>query len=411
MKINLPTGQRQLGFTIPAGCSFIRPGQVKQDVDKDAFVQELVNQIDHFNFKTKKRCLSVAVVVADKTRLSELPKFITWIENALQESKIQDFELKFFIAYGSHPKQSESESFTVYGENYSKYQFIHHNAVSRNFQDFGTTSRGTQILINARLFTENDLVITFGAVSHHYFAGFGGGRKLIFPGLAKLSSIKHNHSLFLDFPHRTLHKQCQSGVLEGNPLAEDLKEIYIKLPATIGIHTVLNHEGKVSAFKIGTDYASFQEACRLYESYYKTNAGDTFDLVVASTGGFPKDINFIQSHKSIHSAFRFVRDHGKLILLAECKDGIGNDKLLEIFKLKEWDQIFPDDRRKYENNTGTALAQLEKSIRIQIQLLTSMDQATCKILGVEKIDHQIAQKTIDNHSGTIGVIENAALIY
>ena len=411
MKIQLYSGNTHLGFELPDEVSFIRPEVIKPNIDKAAFIEKLVFQIDGFNIPTNKKPVSIAIVVADKTRLSELPVFMPWIEKALLESDLPNFDINFFIAYGSHPKQSESESLASYGDIYSRYQFTHHDARSGNFQDFGTTLRGTRILINERLFNNNDLVITFGAISHHYFAGFGGGRKLIFPGLASLSSIKHNHSLFLDFPNKSLRANCQSGVLDDNPLAEDLKEIYEKLPATIGIHTVLNQKGKVCEFKIGSNYDSFIEACRVYEANYRTNSGETYDMVLASTGGFPKDVNFIQSHKSIHSASRFVKDNGKLILMAECRDGIGNSRLLEIFNLKDWDKVFPADREKYENNTGTALAQLQKSARIQIQLITSMDEEVCKLLGVEKTDFQTVQTLIDNHNGSIGVIENASLIY
>ena len=63
-------------------------------------------------------------------------------------------------------------------------------------------------------------------------------------------------------------------------------------------------------------------------------------MVVASAGGYPKDINFIQAHKSMHNAASFVQDDGKLIIFAECRDGIGNQAFMNLFKLGGWDQIF-----------------------------------------------------------------------
>ncbi len=409
--MQLKKGDTQFGFAIPGNSVWIRPELTQHEIDKAEFIQNLAGHLNRLYTSGGKNSVRIGIVVADKTRLSQLPVFLPWIEESIENSKLPDCSLTFYVAYGSHPKQSESESLAAYGDFYSRYPFIHHDARSADFQDFGTTSRGTRILINAELFSRNDLVITVGGISHHYFAGFGGGRKLIFPGLAAISSIQHNHSLFLDFANHSLNSNCQSGVLEGNPLANDLEEIYGKLPATIGIHTVLDQHGKVCKYKIGTNYDTFLEACRLYEDHYRVKTEDTFDLVLASAGGFPKDINFIQSHKSIHNAARFLENNGKLILLAECRDGIGNEALLEIFKLKDRERMFPVDREHYENNTGTALAQLEKSKRIQIHLVTSMDEETCKLLGVEKINLQNVQEMIDQHKGSIGVIENASLIY
>jgi len=82
----------------------------------------------------------------------------------------------------------------------------------------GTTTRGTEVKVNREIL-EKDVIVSFGAILHHYFAGFGGGRKLFFPGLAAYNSILHNHSLFLDFEERRLDPGCQSGQLAGHPLA------------------------------------------------------------------------------------------------------------------------------------------------------------------------------------------------
>ena len=410
MEIELYKGHTTLRFNVPENSSFLVPRIIQPSVDRISFTGKLAELIKKHvppgNAKAK-----VALVVADKTRLSELQKYMPWIEQGIREGNLPGFTLDIFIAYGSHPAQSDEESEAAYGDYFQTYPFIHHDARNGSFQDFGTTTRGTRILINEKLFNEHDAVITYGSISHHYFAGFGGGRKLIFPGLARLSSILHNHSLFLDFQNRILQEHCQSGVLDGNPIAEDLKEIYDQLPPTIGIHAILNPRGEVCAFKAGDDYKTFEQACRTYSEYYKIDTEEQFDLVLASTGGYPKDINFIQAHKSIHSAARFVRDGGTLILIAECPDGLGNRQLPEIFELGDWNKIFPSDRSKYENNTGTVLAQLKKSLRLQIKMITSLDKEICARLGVDKTDARAAQEIIDQAAGSIAIIRNASLVF
>jgi len=179
---------------------------------------------------------------------------------------------------------------------------------------------------------QSTLLITFGAISHHYFAGFGGGRKLLFPGLGDRESIYHNHSLFLNMKEKKLEPGCQSGILDGNPIAEDLLEIENLLPPRISIHGILDSHGKVCQLHIGSAYGDFLGACNQHNIYYKSQSADHYDCVVASSGGYPKDINFIQAHKSIHNAASFVKDGGTLIILAECIDGVGTNTFLPLFR-------------------------------------------------------------------------------
>ncbi len=237
----------------------------------------------------------------------------------------------------------------------------------------GTTSRGTEVKINKEIL-QKDLVVTFGAILHHYFAGFGGGRKLLFPGLAGYDAILHNHSLFLDFKNKRLDPGCQSGKLDGNPLALDLEEINALLPPKLEIHGILNSNKEVCEIHFGLNYDQFREACQRYDHYFRTPGDKRYDLVVASAGGYPKDINFIQAHKSIHNAASFVKDGGTLVILAECIDGIGNKAFMELFKLGGTEGIFREMALAYKNNAGTALATIEKAQRISIRFVTSLDE-------------------------------------
>ena len=96
-----------------------------------------------------------------------------------------------------------------------------------------------------------------GAVSHHYFAGYGGGRKLIFPGCGERDAIYTNHGLYLDGAAGTIAEGCQPGILDGNPLAEDLFEIEEKLPADLAIHGILDSHGRLCDLLLGHGEKAF----------------------------------------------------------------------------------------------------------------------------------------------------------
>lgn len=233
---------------------------------------------------------------------------------------------------------------------------------------------------------------------------------MLFPGLASKVAVYHNHGLFLDRPNRRLHPGCQPGNLDGNPLAEDLREIDSFSPSKISIHGILNASGKVCRLMIGNSYNDFLEACRVHDSYYRYKETDQFDLVVASGGGYPKDINFIQAHKSVHHAAAFVKDGGNLIVLLECIDKIGSDYFMKYLDAGSFEAAFSILEKNYEGNGGTALSMMQKTRRIHIHMVTSLDEATCKTLGVTKITESRVREIIDNENGSIAAISNASML-
>ena len=354
---------------------------------------------------------NVGIVVADKTRLCQYPTYLPVLTRYLLDAGINASAITFYIAYGTHAPQSEAECLNSYGESYRQFRFVHHNSrAAEGFQTLGTTTRGTSIRI-AEEVLQHDLLISFGSILHHYFAGYGGGRKLLFPGLAAYNSILENHRLFLDFDAETLAKGCQSGQLDNNPLAMDLEEINSLLPPRLKLHAILNSRKEVCEIFAGECDNDFREVCHRYDHYFRWSGKQQFDLVMASAGGYPKDINFIQAHKSIHNAASFVKDGGKLVIFAACSDGIGNSDFMDIFKKGGWSNIFKELAVEYKNNAGTALSMLEKSARIDIRMVTSLSEEECRLMGAGRCAMEDVQKIIDLEKGSVAVLENAGMLY
>jgi len=389
-------------------------------VDIDKFKRDIHSYLYSINRSVQ----NVGIAISDKTRLCQFPLFLPLITEVFLEHGLKKEDITFYIAYGTHPPQSEEECLNSYGEIYREYRFVHHNARDEDsLESLGTTSRGTEVKINREIL-QQDLIVTFGAILHHYFAGFGGGRKLLFPGLGGYDAILHNHSLFLDFKNGRLDPGCQSGHLDGNPLALDLEEINALIPPKLEIHGILNSKKEVREIHFGLNYDHFREACARYDHYFRTQGEKLYDLVLASAGGYPKDINFIQAHKSIHNAASFVKDGGTLVILAECIDGIGNKAFMELFSLPatggsatadkaadKSEAIFREMKKQYKNNAGTALATIQKSERISIRFVTSLDEEHCSLMGTQLTTAEEAAGLVENEKGDVAWIGNASLLY
>ncbi len=399
-------GRRDLSVELPSTSECLEINEPEHTMDKDRFIGKFLSALPD----DKNKYTGIAIVVSDKTRLCGYPLYLPWLIEALERKGAEKENITFYIAYGLHRAQTDEECLDSYGNLYKDFHFVHHDCDDdRALTNPGTTQRGTSVVIRKDVM-DSSLLITFGAISYHYFAGYGGGRKLLFPGLAGRKSIYFNHSLFLDRECGELAAGCQPGNLNDNPVADDLKEIDGLLPPKISIHGILNSHGEVCKLLIGKNYNDFVTACREYDSYYRSGIDKQYDMVVASSGGYPKDINFIQAHKSLHHAASFVKDGGILIMLSECIDGVGSDYFMQYLEMENFEKTFELLSENYEGNGGTALSMMAKTKRIKIYLLTSLNEQKCKILNVHKISEKDMQQIINDHSGTLSFIKNASLL-
>ncbi|MEE4215017.1 MAG: nickel-dependent lactate racemase [Bacteroidales bacterium] len=404
MDYKLSYGKTRISIPLQGQEEFIRVNPPGDSPDKKVFMDELSSCI-------KQSPSTAGIIVSDKTRICEYDKFLPWLTEALNNKGIGNNSICFYIAYGTHPVQSEEESLRIYGDTYNKFGFVHHDCDDAAVMiSLGTTKRGTDVKIRKDIFS-HDLLILFGSLSHHYFAGYGGGRKLLFPGLADRQSIYANHKLFIDFENAMLHPGCLSGRLKGNPVAEDLFEIDTLMPDKIIISGIPGSDGKISRLMTGNTYDDFLSACMHYDRYFRKESKSSYDNVIASAGGYPKDINFIQSHKSLHNAASFVRDKGNLILLAECNDGIGNDEFFRIFKDGTKKDILDKLKTHYTGNGGTALSLLSKTERINVHMISSLSREICNTLNINKLCPNELQSAAGRFKGKTAVIENASMLY
>lgn len=405
-QISLKYGTRKTTFELPDQAEIFQIKEPGKKITPSEFAERLRDILQSMNPDLS----DVAVVLADKTRLCGYPEFLPVLLDTLEAAGAEHDRTTLFISYGMHARQTEEECLATYGESYSRYKFIHHDCEDEDiFLSFGQTRRGTPVLIR-RDIIDAGFLVTIGAISHHYFAGYGGGRKLIFPGLGHKSAIYHNHGLFLDAQLQSLSPFCRSGMLDGNPLAEDIAEIEHFREADLAIHGILDSKGDVCDLLPGVGADHFRRACAEHGKHCEIIDDRVFDLVIASSGGYPKDINFIQSHKAIENSAKFVKDGGTLIVLAECPDGVGSKTFMPWFDTGGWERAFKRLSENYEGNGGTALSMMAKLQRINILVVTELGETVCERIGFERVAMDHAKTLIKQSTGSVAAIPNADLV-
>ena len=240
----------------------------------------------------------------------------------------------YLVAVGTHRAQTEAE-FARIASSYvaERVRILNHDCDEGNVY-IGTTTRGTRVEVNPLVVGRK--VILLGGTVHHFFAGYGGGRKSILPGVASRKTIMQNHAHALDPAAPQPNPECGLGVTALNPVHEDMAEAAAMVGPVFGINMIADGQGRHLALPSGHWLHSWEESCKLVDRFNGVEIPAPADAVVVCAGGFPKDINLYQSCKSLINGFQAVKKGGKLIFISQCSEGGGP---AEFFG---WSKYLPD---------------------------------------------------------------------
>ena len=355
---------------------------------------------------------TVLIVVPDATRRTASGQIVNLLVRRLIANGTMPHEIKIIFATGIHRRVTEEEKREILTPFIAqRIRTLEHSARdlmqiagldSERFAYFGETSGGIPIELN-RALTEFDRIITVGGVTFHYFAGFTGGRKLICPGLASEKTISETHKLAFDFETKTRREGVGPGILKGNAVHEAFLEVAGKINVSFAVNTIVNDRGEAVEVFCGDFCASHEKACEFYAARHTVEIGEKKDLVIASCGGAPFDLNMIQAHKTLEAATRACREGGTIVLLAECADGLGRKDFLKWFDAENSEKLAENLCEKYQVNGQTAWSLLEKAERFNVHILTSLPENETRLMRLQKArsPEEIFSKTDQKAKGFI----------
>ncbi len=140
----------------------------------------------------------VVIVTSDVTRYTGSELYLPLLVERLNAAGIRDDDIEVVIALGIHRCQTEHEHKKIMGPLHGRIRVSDHDCDDPGKLVFlGTTSNGIEVEVNRRV-TEADQLILTGTIGFHYFAGFGGGRKSLLPGVASRKSCMASHFAVLN---------------------------------------------------------------------------------------------------------------------------------------------------------------------------------------------------------------------
>jgi lactate racemase len=271
---------------------------------------------------------SASISVCDITRPAPNRLVLPPLLKRLHAAGIPKEHVMLLIATGLHRPATQGEIREILGDEISSsYRVVNHNARELSeHRHLGTTSTGTPVYIDER-FVAADLHITLGFIEPHLMLGFSGGRKLVAPGLAAQETIKVLHS-----PKFMRDARAVEGSVSDNPLHRELLEIARMARHDFLVDVALTRTRQIAGVFAGDPEKAHAAGMQFVSRVMLEQLPAPVDAVITSSAGYPLDLTFYQAIKGITAAQHILKPGGKILLIAECKEGPGAPEFRQMLK-------------------------------------------------------------------------------
>jgi len=408
---DIPYGRGTLTFRLQAGLTVevVAPRDVPPASNPLGVVEKaLATPVGGTRLESFRTARSAAIAINDKTRPVPHAHLLPPLLRRLKDLGIPPQATRLVIATGLHPRMSPEEFPHVLPQDLiARYPVMCHDADDEeNLVYLGTSSRGTPIWVN-RSFAEADLRIVVGNIEPHQFEGFSGGVKTAAIGLGGRRTIDRNHAMVVD-PRASLGRYAD------NPARQDVEEIGRRIGVHFALNAVLNWRKEIVTALAGEPRAVMEAGIPLSRQVCQVPVTSPFDLVIASPGGLPKDLNFYQSQKALAHASRVTRDGGTVILVAACPEGCG-DPAYEtwISNMHSHEEVlarFPQEEFRVGPHKAFLVAR--DAVRVRVILVSEMEPEQVRRLlltPARDLHHalEIAARTLPSDA-RVGVMPRAS---
>ena len=284
----------------------------------------------------------VCLVCADVTRSwNHSADFVIHIVNELNAAGIPDADIEIVFAQGTHRAHTAEENVRTVGEEVCRrIHLVQHD--SRNKDELvymGDTKLGTPVWLNRHV-VEADRVILVNGITTHLFAGYGGGRKLILPGVAGWETVQKNHCHALaDTFGAGVNPKTRSTQLADNVVSDDMQEAADMVKPCFLIHSVLNAEGRICKMVGGDPYEAWLAGTKEVYAIQRVSFKQKADVSFACAGGYPKDVSLYQGTKCYDPAEAATKEGGIIIAIMEARDIYEPKEYMDSFRFEKQEDM------------------------------------------------------------------------
>jgi lactate racemase len=322
MQYTLPYGKTSQTITIPKNYSVEYVSGNK--IDTPPSFEKLVSQAFDQPLDTPllsdlvRSGDSVVIVVDDHTRPCPSKQLLPIVLGELKKGGIVTSDITILIGTGTHKPPTQDQLIELLGKSIvQKYTVISNDNKNSSYVTVGSSTFGHDIKIH-KTYVESDVKIVISDIEYHYFAGYGGTRKSILPGIASAETIQKNHAMMFE-------EYATTGCREKNPISVEMDEALSFASCDFMIGAVLNQTHDIVGLWTGEAKKVMDKGVKLVDKLFSKKIRKRPDVIITAADGSPHDINLYQALKAVHTASKVIKEDGIIMLAAECAEGIGNN--------------------------------------------------------------------------------------
>jgi nickel-dependent lactate racemase len=225
----------------------------------------------------------VAVLFDDLARPTPVYDIVPFVLRDLEQAGISDQQIRFIAALGAHGAHTANDFRKKLGEEVLDRFPVYNHHPFDYCTPLGKTRQGTPVSINREVMA-CDLKIGIGCIVPHSFSGYGGGGKIILPGVAHIESIAFNHGLI------KTHPECVGlGKVDGNIPRFDIEEATRMAGLDVKIDALLNLKGEITGLFVGDPILEHHEGMKLAKEVYATVPAKKMDVVIVNAYSKPNE--------------------------------------------------------------------------------------------------------------------------
>lgn len=263
----------------------------------------------------------VVICIDDMTRITPVSKIMPIILEELGKANINRDQITILLAIGGHRPMNRHDCILKLGKDVVDTINIENHHPYENLTHFGESRIGTPIDVNTT-YCNADLKIAIGGVIPHPLAGFGGGAKIVLPGVCGIRTLEANHSAGM--------KGIGTGIGIITEIRKDIEEIVGKVGLDFSINAILSEIGNIVGLTSGHFRDAHRKAMELAKKAYATKV--TYENDICFLNLFPEDSELNQSLKGFNIFYtapdNILNKDSSIVLMSSSYEGRGYHSLI-----------------------------------------------------------------------------------
>ena len=378
MKVRLPYGEAAIDADVPDDATVLTPAPVAALDDPGAAVRRALDApLGRHPLRELVRAgQRAAIVVSDVTRPVPNQVILPPILETLEAGGVRRGDITIVVGTGLHRASRPDEHQRFLGDAIIRdYRVVDHDARDQSSLVFYATGPRTMGVWLNREYLNADLRILTGFVEPHLFAGYSGGGKAVLPAIAGADEIMANHNATM-----IGHPKATWCTTEGNPIFEQMRDVALKTDPSFVVNVTLDERKRMTGVFAGELRAAHDAAIAQAASQAIRPIPQLFDIVVVTNMGYPADLNLYQAVKGMSVGAQAVAPSGAIILVAECREGVGGDEYVGLMRSADTPQAllhrFESSDYRTLHDQWQVQVQAMVQAKCDVYLHSSLDRAT-----------------------------------